>query len=99
MVKACSGGQEKLIHFGATGYGHNYSAAARKIVLEQDTSVDKLNQSLPQDIGLVKLYGLDQVVLQNLHQKIDKENISIFVINLKLLRIWFYKDTTHDRTR
>jgi hypothetical protein len=30
MVKACSGGTEKLIHFGATGYGHNYSAAARK---------------------------------------------------------------------
>ena len=30
MVKACQGGQEKLIHFGATGYGHNYSAAARK---------------------------------------------------------------------
>ena len=30
MVKACSGGQEKLIHFGAKGYGHNYSAAARK---------------------------------------------------------------------
>ena len=30
MVKACSGGQEKLIHFGATGYGHNYSSAARK---------------------------------------------------------------------
>ena len=30
MVKACSGGKEKLIHFGATGYGHNYSAAARK---------------------------------------------------------------------
>ena len=23
-------GKEKLIHFGATGYGHNYSAAARK---------------------------------------------------------------------
>ena len=30
MVKACAGGKEKLIHFGATGYGHNYSAAARK---------------------------------------------------------------------
>ena len=30
MVKACSGGKEKLIHFGASGYGHNYSAAARK---------------------------------------------------------------------
>jgi len=24
------GGKEKLIHFGAKGYGHNYSAAARK---------------------------------------------------------------------
>jgi hypothetical protein len=30
MVKACAGGKEKLIHFGAKGYGHNYSAAARK---------------------------------------------------------------------
>jgi hypothetical protein len=30
MVKACEGGQEKIIHFGAKGYGHNYSAAARK---------------------------------------------------------------------
>jgi len=30
MVKACEGGNEKLIHFGAKGYGHNYSAAARK---------------------------------------------------------------------
>jgi hypothetical protein len=30
MVKACSNGQEKLIHFGAEGYGNNYSAAARK---------------------------------------------------------------------
>ena len=30
MVKACSGGKEKLIHFGQKGYGHNYSDAARK---------------------------------------------------------------------
>jgi len=30
MVKACSDGKEKLIHFGADGYGHNYSAEARK---------------------------------------------------------------------
>ena len=30
VVKACEGGKEKLIHFGAKGYGHNYSAAARK---------------------------------------------------------------------
>jgi hypothetical protein len=30
VVKACANGQEKIIHYGATGYGHNYSAAARK---------------------------------------------------------------------
>ena len=30
VVKACSGGREKIIHFGATGYGHNYSDAARR---------------------------------------------------------------------
>ncbi len=30
MVKACSGGTEKIIHYGAKGYGHNYSSAARK---------------------------------------------------------------------
>lgn len=30
MVKACANGKEKLLHFGAEGYGHNYSAAARK---------------------------------------------------------------------
>ena len=29
VVKACSGGQEKIIHYGASGYGHNYSAAFR----------------------------------------------------------------------
>jgi len=30
VVKACSGGKEKIIHFGASGYGHNYSDKARK---------------------------------------------------------------------
>ena len=30
VVKACSGGKEKIIHFGATGYGHNYNSQARK---------------------------------------------------------------------
>ena len=30
MVNACEGGKEKLVHFGAKGYGNNYSAAARK---------------------------------------------------------------------
>lgn len=30
MVKACSGGKERLVHFGAKGYRSNYSAKARK---------------------------------------------------------------------
>lgn len=30
VVKACRNGQEKVIHFGAKGYGHNYSEAARR---------------------------------------------------------------------
>lgn len=46
MVKACSGGTEKLIHYGAEGYGHNYSAAARKSFRARhkcETSSDKLS--------------------------------------------------------
>ena len=45
MVKACSGGEEKLLHFGAKGYGNNYSAAARKSFKARhscDTANDKL---------------------------------------------------------
>lgn len=30
MVKACKDGEEKLIHFGAEGYKHNYSKEAKK---------------------------------------------------------------------
>lgn len=46
MVKACANGKEKLIHFGAEGYGHNYSAAARKSFRARhgcDTATDKLS--------------------------------------------------------
>ena len=49
------------------------------VALGLDTNALQLNQNLQLDTGPVKLYGLDQVVLQNLHQKIGKENISIFV--------------------
>jgi hypothetical protein len=45
MVKACANGKEKIIHFGAKGYGHNYSAAARKSFKARhkcDTANDKL---------------------------------------------------------
>lgn len=30
MVKACKDGKETLIHYGATGYKHNYSKDAKK---------------------------------------------------------------------
>ena len=30
VVMACSGGRKRIIHFGATGYGHNYSNEARR---------------------------------------------------------------------
>lgn len=46
MVKACDNGKEKLVHFGATGYGNNYSAAARKSFRARhgcDTAKDKLS--------------------------------------------------------
>lgn len=45
MVKACQDGKEKLIHFGAEGYGHNYSVAARKSFRARhscDTASNKL---------------------------------------------------------
>lgn len=30
MVKACEDGKEKIVHYGATGYKHNYSKKAKK---------------------------------------------------------------------
>ena len=45
MVKACANGKEKIINFGAKGYGHNYSAATRKSFNARhkcDTANDKL---------------------------------------------------------
>lgn len=29
-VRVCSGNREKIIHYGASGYGHNYSPSARR---------------------------------------------------------------------
>ena len=46
MVLAKDGDKIRLIHFGATGYGHNYSAAARKSFRARhkcDTANDKLS--------------------------------------------------------
>ena len=46
MVLAKKGDKVKLIHFGAKGYGHNYSAAARKSFRARhkcDTATDILS--------------------------------------------------------
>ena len=45
VVKACEGGKEKIIHFGASGYGHNYSAAARRSFRARDIKKSKLTAS------------------------------------------------------
>ena len=45
VVKACSGGKEKIIHFGASEYGNNYNSVARKSFRARhkcDTANDKL---------------------------------------------------------
>ena len=45
MVKACANGKEKLIHFGADGYKHNYSSEAKKSFRARhncDNATDKL---------------------------------------------------------
>ena len=48
---------------------------------EQDTNVQQPTQNSQQDIGHVKNYGQAKVVVPSHHRKIDKENISIFVIS------------------
>lgn len=48
MVKACDKGKEKLIHFGAKGYKHNYSDSAKKSFRARhkcDRADDKLTAS------------------------------------------------------
>lgn len=45
MVRACANGRERLVHFGAKGYGHNYSAKARRSFRARhrcQTATDKL---------------------------------------------------------
>jgi hypothetical protein len=46
MVKACDRGKEKLVHFGADGYKHNYSREAKKSFRARhkcDEAKDKLS--------------------------------------------------------
>jgi len=46
MVKGCQDGEEKIVHYGADGYGHNYSAKARESFRARhncDQAKDKLS--------------------------------------------------------
>ena len=45
VVKACSRGKEKIIHFGASGFGNNYSDLARKSFRARH-KCDKANDKL-----------------------------------------------------
>jgi hypothetical protein len=57
MVKACAGGKEKLIHFGATGYGHNYSSAARKSFRARHKCSSATNKLTARYWACKKLWG------------------------------------------
>ena len=43
VVLAKKGDKVKVVHFGATGYGHNYSAAARKSYLARSAKIKGVN--------------------------------------------------------
>ena len=74
MVKGCEGGKEKLIHFGAKGYGHNYSAAARRVSrLDISALVPRL--SLRLGTGPVRSYGLVREDLRRAHLKVGVGSI------------------------
>ena len=48
MVKACEDGKEKLVHYGAKGYKHNYSDSAKKSFRARhkcDRAKDKMSAS------------------------------------------------------
>lgn len=47
MVLACANGQEKLLHFGAKGYSHNYSAAARSSFKARHKCSEATNKLTP----------------------------------------------------
>lgn len=77
MVKACANGKEKLIHFGAKGYGHNYSSAARKSFRARHkcaTAKDKMTARY----WACKNYGAAPESPRLPLLKSGKENISIF---------------------
>ena len=81
MVKACSGGKEKLIHFGAKGYGHNYSAAARKSFKARHKCGTATNTSLRRVTGLAKSCGLVRAVLRRALRPIGVGNIKYICKN------------------
>ena len=74
MVLAKKGDKVKLIHFGATGYGHNYSAAARKSFRARHKCVTQLRTFCLHGTGHVALYGVGQVSLNNLVLNHVREN-------------------------
>ena len=78
MVKACEGGKEKLIHFGAKGYGHNYSAAARKSFKARH-KCSSAKSKLTARYWACKNLWAGKEGQRRVHLNQEKENISIFV--------------------
>jgi hypothetical protein len=70
MVLAKEGDTIKLIHYGAKGYGHNYSPTARASLLKAAMEKILVRVSLVLLIGPIKYYGLDRASLKKVHQKL-----------------------------
>ena len=71
MVLAKKGETIRLIHFGATGYGHNYSAAARKSFRARH-KCDTANDILMPVIGLAVHCGVEPGGKLNHHQSLKE---------------------------
>jgi hypothetical protein len=62
MVKACADGKEKLIHYGAKGYKHNYSKEAKKSFRARHKCDDASDKLSPRFWACKNLWGKSKKV-------------------------------------
>lgn len=62
MVKACENGQEKLVHFGAEGYKHNYSPEAKKSFRARHSCDEKKSKLSAQYWACRNLWGKNKKI-------------------------------------
>ena len=62
VVKACENGQEKLVHFGAEGYKHNYSPEAKKSFRARHSCDEKKSKLSAQYWACRNLWGKNKKI-------------------------------------